>query len=377
MTGDFRAELRTFLASHDLGAPPKDAGGRLAWQRRWCAQLADNGYAGPTWPTSVGGMDLGIAEQLVYTEELARARVPAHPGTGVLIAGPTIIQHGSDEQRQRWLPALLRADVIWAQAFSEPDAGSDLPSLRTRAVRDGDRYVVTGNKVWSSWADRADSVFALVRTGAPDSRDKGISYLIIDLDRPGVTVTPIVDITGDSEFSEIVFDEVEVPVENRVGEENRGWAIARTSLGHERVALAVVQARFYRRIVDELTALARHLGRSHDPVVRQGLARLEVDVRIMQYAGAQALARTAASGDPGPMSSTTRLRNSLTEQRLHEVAVDLLGASGMLEWRDPNAIEGGRWVRGFLRTRASTIGAGTAEIQRNTLAERVLGLPGG
>lgn len=249
VTGDFRAELRALLAGHDLGAPPKDAGGRLAWQRRWCAQLADNGYAGPTWPTSVGGMALGVAEQLVYTEELALARVPAHPGTGAHIAGPTIIRHGSDERRRRWLPAPPRADVIWAQACSEPDAGSDLSSLRTRAVRDGDRYVVKGTKAWSSWVDRADSAFALVRTGAPDSREKGISYLIIDLDWPGVTVTPIVKVTGDSEFSEIVFDEVEVPVENRVGEENRGWAIARTSLGHEHVALAVVQARFCRRIV--------------------------------------------------------------------------------------------------------------------------------
>ena len=372
---EFRAQLRSFLVERALGPPPKDPAARLAWQRAWCALLADNGLAGPTWPRSCGGMDLDIDRQLIYTEELARARVPAHPGTGVLIAGPTIIRHGSVDQRDRWLRSLLRADTVWAQAFSEPDAGSDLPSLRTRAVRDGDDYIVTGQKVWSSWADRADHLFALVRTGEPASREGGISYLIIAVDQPGVTVRPIVDLTGGSEFSEITFTEARTPVANRVGEENAGWAIARTSLGHERVALAVVQARFYRRIVDELLDLARRRGVSGNAVTRQRLARVETDVRLMQYAGAQALAAVSRSDEPGPGSSISRLLNSQIEQRLHEVAQDLLGADGMLGHIDPHAIERGRWTRGFLRTRASTIGAGTTEIQRNTIAERVLGLP--
>jgi alkylation response protein AidB-like acyl-CoA dehydrogenase len=375
LPGSFRTELREFLRAADGGRPPKDPISRLAWQRAWCARLADGGWAGPTWPRSCGGLELDISEQLIYAEELARARVPSHPGTGFLIAGPTIIRHGTDEQRARWLPGLLRADLIWAQAFSEPDAGSDLPALTTRAVRDGDEYIVSGRKVWSSWASQANGLFALVRTGGAGSAEKGITYLVVDSLTAGVSIRPIRDMTGGSEFSEIVFDDVRVPVRNRVGPEGGGWVIARTSLGHERIALAVVQARFYRRIMDELIDLARRQNVAADPVWRQRLMAVETDVRLMQYAGARALAALTRSGDPGPGSSTSRLLNSQAEQRLHEVAVDLLGASGLLHHDDPDAIEKGRWTRGFLRTRASTIGAGTAEIQRNTIAEKVLGLP--
>lgn len=371
----FRRRLRSFIDEHHLGKPPRGKSERLVWQKEWCALLADNGYAGPSWPSRYGGMDLPFSQQVVYAEELARARVPRQPGTGVVIAAPTIIKCGTDEQKERWLRPLLRADVVWAQAFSEPDAGSDLPSLRTRAVLDGDEYVVNGQKVWSSWAEGADALFALVRTGSEASREKGISYLVVDADAAGVEVRPITDISGVSEFCEITFDDVRVPVTNRLGEENGGWSIARTSLGHERAAGALNQARFYRRIADELTELARERGATEHPVMRQRLAKIESDVRIMGYFGERTIAEIIERGDVGPTSSISRLLNSLVEQRLHETALDVTGSYGMLDRLDPEAVEGGRWAWGFLRTRASTIGAGTSEIQRNTIAERILGLP--
>ena len=314
---------------------------------------------------------------MILAEELAKARVPGPPGTGVLIVGPTIIAHGSEEQKARWLRPLLRGDIVWAQAFSEPDAGSDLPALRTRAVRDGERYIVSGTKVWSSWAEHADAFFALVKTNPTAEARLGISYLIIDAHARGVTVRPIVDMSGVSEFCEIAFDEVEVPVADRIGAQDGGWAIARTSLGHERAAGALNQARFYRRVMGDLVALAAELGVVSDPRMRQRLAQLEMEVRIMHYSGARTIAEIERTGEPGAWSSASRLFNSQVEQRLHEVAVDVMGAWGLLGRTDSRSPGRGRWAWGFLRTRASTIGAGTAEIHRNTLGERVLGLPEG
>jgi alkylation response protein AidB-like acyl-CoA dehydrogenase len=375
MDDEFRAELRARFAEHHPGTPPKGRGERLAWQRAWCATAVDHGLAAPSWPREYGGMALSFPQQVVYAEEAARARVPGVPGTGVGIAGPTIIRHGTEEQKQRFLRPMLRADVIWAQGYSEPEAGSDLPSLRTTARRDGDRYIVDGQKVWSSSAEIADILFTLVRTGAPDSGRDGITYLLVDAHAPGVTVRPLRDITGDSGFCEIFFDGTEVPVANRIGDENHGWSITRTSLGHERAAGALTQARFYDRIVVELIELARELGRAGDPIVRQRLARLAGAQRVMSLNASRMIATIARDGEPGPGSSTSRLFNTLFEQELHEFAVDLQGPTGVLDRRDPHAIQKGRWTRGFLRTRASTIGAGTSEIQRNTIAERVLGLP--
>jgi alkylation response protein AidB-like acyl-CoA dehydrogenase len=375
MEDEFREQLRARFAEHQPGKPPPGRAERLAWQRAWCATAVDHGLAAPSWPREYGGMDLSFDEQVVYAEEAARARVPGVPGTGVGIAGPTIIRHGTEEQKQRFLRPMLRADVIWAQGYSEPEAGSDLPALRTTAVRDGDTYVVDGQKVWSSSADIADILFTLVRTGAPDSGRDGITYLLVDAHAPGVTVRPLRDMTGDRGFCEIFLDGVRVPVENRIGDENHGWSITRTSLGHERAAGALTQARFYDRIVRELAALARECGRADDPIVRQRLAHFAGAQRIMSLNAERMIATIVREGEPGPGSSTSRLFNTRFEQQLHEFAVDLLGPVGILDRHDPHAVERGRWTRGFLRTRASTIGAGTAEIQRNTIAEHVLGLP--
>jgi len=371
----FRARLREFLTTQHPGRPPKDPVEKLAWQKGWLARLFDAGFAGPSWPREFGGMGLDFGKQVIYQEEYARARVPGPLGTGLGIAAPTIIKYGSAEQKERFLRPMLRGDQVWAQGYSEPEAGSDLQALRTTARRDGDEYVVNGQKVWNSSAEIADIIFTLVRTGTQESRQNGISYLLIDAHAPGVTVRPIRDLTGAANFTEIFFSDVRVPVENLVGEESAGWTLVRTSLGHERSAGAMNQAALYRRVLSELIELAQERGLTADPLVRDRFADFEVRVRIMRLTGMRTISDIQARGEPGPASSTSRLFIVTFEQELHEFAVDLLGQYGALGKKDPHAVQRGRWVWGFLRTRASTIGAGTAEIQRNTIAEQVLGLP--
>ncbi|MGW0946435.1 acyl-CoA dehydrogenase family protein [Streptomyces sp. NPDC002623] len=371
----FRARLRAFLTEQHPGRRPKDPAERLAWQKKWLATLYDAGYAGPSWPREYGGMDLSFTRQVGYQEEYARARVPGPLGTGLGIAAPTLITYGTTEQKERFLRPMLRGDTVWAQGYSEPEAGSDLPALRTTAHRAGAEYVVNGQKVWTSSADIADILFTLVRTGPPDSRQEGISYLLIDAHAPGVSVRPLRDLTGDAHFCEVFFDDVRVPVTSRIGPENGGWPLVRTSLGHERAAGAMNQAARYRRVLDELIELAHERGATADPLVRDRLADFEIRVTIMRLTGMRTIADIMAKGEPGPASSTSRLFIATFEQELHEFALELLGPYATLGRRDPHAVQRGRWVWGFLRTRASTIGAGTAEIQRNTIAEQVLGLP--
>jgi Acyl-CoA dehydrogenases len=374
---EFRKELRGFLADHPPGRGPRGKLERLAWQKWWRSLLFDAGVAGPSWPVEYGGMDLPFTLQVIYHEEMNRARAPEPPGTGVGLAGPTIFRHGSPEQRERWLRPMLRGDQVWAQAFSEPEAGSDLASLRTtaRIADGGDVYIVNGQKVWSSYADLADLAFTLVRTGTPESRARGITYLVIDLHAPGVTVRPLRDITGGEVFCEIFFDDVRVPVANRIGAENDGWSVARTTLGHERAANAMNQSAFYRRILDDIVVLARERGLLSKPGVVDALANLHARASVMRIIAMRTISDIIATGDPGPASSVSRLIVSTFEQDLHEFALDMLGPDGLLSREDPDAVQGGRWIYGFLRTRASTIGAGTAEIHRNLAAERVLGLP--
>jgi alkylation response protein AidB-like acyl-CoA dehydrogenase len=371
----FRKTLKDFLSEHAPGKPPKDPKERLQFAKDWAATKYDHGFAGPSWPKDAGGMDLSFTQQVIYQEEMAKARVPSHPGTGINMVGPTLIKYGSPQQRERYLRPLLRADELWAQAFSEPEAGSDLPSLRTTAVRDGEEYVVNGQKVWNTNADKADMFFALVRTGTQEDRQNGISYLLIDAHAPGVKVRPLRDMSGAAHFCEIFFDDVRVPVANRIGEENGGWRIARTTLGHERTAEALNQAAFYDRILTELIALAQERGLMNDPLVRDEFAQYAIKVRLMMVNAMRTVAAIIATGEPGPAASISRLYNSTFEKELHVFATDLLGPYGALGVKDPNAVQNGRWVRGMLQTRASTIGAGTQEIQRNTIAEGVLELP--
>jgi alkylation response protein AidB-like acyl-CoA dehydrogenase len=370
-----RDDIRRFVAENR--PPPTRGAGRadrLAAQRDWAATMFDSGFAGPAWPVEFGGMNLSFTDQIVYYEEFARANAPAHPGNGPSIAGPTLIGFATAEQKSRYLPAMLRADQIWAQGFSEPGSGSDLPSLTTTARRAGPDYIVNGVKIWSSYADVADMMFTLVRTGSRESGANGISYLLIDLRVPGVTVRPLRDISGESRFCQVFFDDVRVPVTNRVGEENNGWRLARTTLGNERAARSLSQASAYRRRLDSLTRLLRDRGLLDDGYARDRLADCEVRVRILKFNAIRTIAQLTGTGSPGPASSTSRLYHTMVEQALYELAVDLLGPAGLIAGGDAS-IQSGRWLTGFLHSRGATIGAGTAEIQRNTIAEQVLGLP--
>ena len=368
-------ELVEFVYAHHPGRAPRDRAERLAWSRTWAATLFDHGWAGPAWPKRWGGLELSLEEQVTYHRVLARAGVPMHPNPNLGTVGPTILLHGTDAQRERFLAPMLRADELWAQGFSEPDAGSDLPALTTRAERVRDTYVVSGTKLWSTIADVADWMFALVRTGPPGSGRNGISYLLVDLASPGITVSPIRDLTGRCGFSEVRFDEVVVPAANLVGEEGGGWAIARTSLGHERSAASAARAHRYERVAAELVELARSRGLGADRVMRQRLADAHTRARLLTLLSQRSLAAVLRDGEPGAASSVARLFHSRFEQQVHELAVDITGTSGVLAADDPHAVERGRWTWGMLRTRASTIGAGTAEIQLTTIGERVLGLP--
>jgi alkylation response protein AidB-like acyl-CoA dehydrogenase len=370
---EFRKRLRSFL-EREVPRVKEAHANRLDRARAWARLLADDGCAAPSWPIEFGGMDLPTRLQIIYHEEMTRARAPGRPDTALGMVGPSIIRFGTPQQQRRFLPRILRADDIWCQGFSEPGAGSDLPSLTTRAVLDGGEYVVNGQKVWTTNGQFANWCFALVRTGTAASRQKGLTYLLIDMDTPGVLVRPLRDMTGGIHFTETFFDDVRVPVSNRLGDENDGWRVARNTLGHERSTSAVAGNRRYRRITRELYELARELGRGDDPTVRQALARIETEYQLLSWADERILQRVLEVGEPGPISSLSRIQHTLFEQHLHETATSLLGADALL-FGDALEYSRSRWLRGFLHTRASTIGGGTTEVQRNAIGEQVLGLP--
>lgn len=320
-------------------------------------------------------MGLSLEEQLEYYRITAAAGAPAHPCPLSFIVAPTLIAHGTEEQKARFLEPLLRADEFWCQGFSEPGAGSDLASVSTRAVRDHGVYRVSGQKVWTSMADRADWMFALVRTGPAGRGTDGITYLLIPMDSPGVEVRPLRDISGAAHFAEVFLDDVEVAINLRVGDEGCGWTIMRTSLGHERATAFLADEFKYRTTTDRVIALVRAQQLDADPIVRQAVARLELGVRTIVANSARALDAVLRGEDPGGVASVNRLVKSEFEQDLHALALRATGPHGALGSRASGAIDKGRWTFGYLMSRATTIGAGTAEIQRNTIAESVLGLP--
>jgi acyl-CoA dehydrogenase len=375
-SADWRPRLEQLIAEQRREQAAESAKpDRIEAARTWHAKLVDNALAAPGWPKSVGGLELSLEDQLDYYRITTAAGAPPHPCPLSFILAPTLIEHGTAAQKDRFLRPLLRADEFWCQGFSEPGAGSDLASLSTRAVRDGDVYRVTGQKVWTSMADRADWMFALVRTGPPGRSTDGITYLLIPMDSPGITVAPLRDISGGKHFAEVFLDDVEVPVENRVGDEGHGWSIMRTSLGHERATAFLADEFKYRKTADKVIELvvSRQLGA--DPHVRQDIARLESGVRTIAANSARALAAVLRGEDPGGVASVNRLVKSEFEQHMHALALRAVGPHAALGSRAPGAVDKGRWTFGYLMSRATTIGAGTAEIQRNTIAESVLGLP--
>jgi acyl-CoA dehydrogenase len=367
--------LATFLAENV--APTRGLRGqdKLAAARRFHAALVGAELAAPGWPCDIGGLGLDAVGQIAYHRLMTASGAPAHPCPLSFIVAPTIIKHGTRAQRERWLRPLLAADELWCQGFSEPAAGSDLTALITRAVRDGDVYRVDGQKLWTTQADRADWMFALVRTGPPGPGGAGITYLCIPMTARGITVRPLRDISGAAHFAEVFLDGVEVPVENRLGAEGDGWSIARNSLGHERATAFLSDEFRYRRTVDEVLGLVRAQGYADDPAVQQQVAHAETGLRVIAAHASRALGAVLRGEDPGATGSVNRLVKSEFEQQLHALALRVLGPDAVLGNRATAAVEGGRWTYGYLMTRASTIGAGTAEIQRNTIAEQVLGLP--
>ncbi len=355
------------------GRPPPD----------WFARLAAAGYTAPHWPRP-WGLGASPAEQLVVDEELRRAGVhrPENP-IGIGWAGPTLVEAGTEEQQQRWLPGLLDGSEVWCQLFSEPGAGSDLASLSTTAVRDGDEWVVNGQKIWTSMARQARYGILLARTDPTAPRHRGISYFVLDMHSAGIEIRPIRQMDGSATFNEVFLDGVRVPAGNLVGTEGDGWRLARVTLGNERVALSEEGALWGRGpTAKTLVEAVRGSGREPlDPVARQRLAAIYTEAEILRILRLRTisalLGRTTGSGaEPGPEASVRKALSDRHGQKLFELAVDLCGADGMLAQQNPPQLPGlFPWVMGFLFTPALTIGGGTSEVQRNIIAERVLGLP--
>ncbi len=360
-----------------------NAAEEMAFLKEWQRTLYDGGWIGLAWPKEYGGRGATYMEQVIFNQEMVRAKAPPIVNVlGLIVAGPTIIVHGTAEQRQRYLPKILNAEEIWCQGFSEPNSGSDLASLATHASLDGDEFVVNGQKIWNSFGHFAQQCLLLVRTDVNVPKHKGISALIVDMHSPGITVKPLRQITGDAEFNEVFFDNVHVPRGNLLGEMNDGWNVAITILMFERMNTASLLETQTKIALDELIDTARRTLRNgrpatEDPLVRQKLAQVFIEVEILRLSTYRSITRLQRGQRPGPEGSIDKLFWSLTAQRLFEVAMEILGPYGQLVKGSKWAVDGGRWPYQFLRSRADTIAGGTSEIMRNIIGERVLGLPKG
>ena len=378
---EFRRRLRTWLRETlpklPAKPPPDRWPTRRAYDCAWQRALYDAGYAGLHWPTDAGGQGATPTQHLIFLEETELAGAPYVGANfvGLLHAGPTIAVEGTPGQRARWLPPILRGEEVWCQGFSEPDAGSDLASLRTRAVRDGDAYIVTGSKIWTSHAEVADWCELLVRTDASAPRHRGISWLAMPMDAPGVTVRPLRTLAGSTEFAELFLDEVRIPLSHRVGAENDGWRVTMVTLSYERGTAFVGEVVACRRTLARLARTAKENGRWDDAVLRRRLGRLNAEFgalwRLTQW-NVSAAERTSPGGGsavPGVGGSVFKLRYSEARQELYDAAAEVIG---------PEALDAGHpWTADRLSALSYTIAAGTSQIQQNIIAERILGLPKG
>jgi len=381
----FRSDLRAWLSEALLTLPPKPAdddwAGRRAFDTSWQRMLFDAGYAGIDWPTEYGGRGATPTEALIFLEETEAAGAP-YVGVnfvGSLHAGPTIIADGTPEQKARYLEPILRGDEVWCQGFSEPGAGSDLASLQTRAVRDGDHYVVTGAKIWTSFAQVADFCELLVRTDPDAPKHRGISWLILPMDTPGIEVRPLRTIVGSSEFSEVFLTDVRVPVENRVGEENDGWRVAMITFSFERGTAFVGELAQTGRLLRGLVEVAKQVRRGEgsawdDPGIRREIGHLAAEVDALWALTKRNITRAEQTGSPGLGVSVSKLAYSELRHRLGDLAIRILGRWG-LSLDDVAGVPGGEQVRGWFYAMSVSIAAGTSQVQRNIVAERILGLP--
>jgi alkylation response protein AidB-like acyl-CoA dehydrogenase len=384
----FRREVRDWLAAN----VPADLKGRgfassrgereqVDRLRGWQRQLQRAGYVGIDWPVAYGGRGASIMEQVILYEEMARAQAPQPLNrSGLSMLGPTLMTHGTPAQRDRHLSKILSAEEIWCQGFSEPNAGSDLANLETRAVLDGDHYVINGQKVWTSMAHVADQGFFLVRTDPTAAKHKGITFILIDMKSPGLSIRPLRQITGEAEFNEVFLDNVRVPAANVVGKVNEGWGVALTTLAYERDVLTMIRHISLRTALGRLVALARRTARDGrpagaDPVLRQKIASLAIAERCLQLNGYRSLTRILRGRPPGPEGSTSKLFWSQVDQDLAEVATEVIGPYSQIAAPSEWAPDEGQWQFYALLARGSGIRAGTSEILRNILGERVLGLP--
>lgn len=381
-TAELRAEVREWLRAHlpweyGRGLPPRfdDLDEEVAFGREWQAKLASGRWVGVAWPEAFGGRGLGPVEHYVVTEELARARAPELVGRiGINLVGPTLLGNATPGQQQRWLPDILNASRLWCQLFSEPEAGSDLASVRTRATRVDGGWLLNGQKVWTSYAQFADWGVCLARTDPDAPKQKGISYLVVDMAAPGVDVRPLRQITDESDFNEVFFSDVFIPEDQLIGEEHAGWRVANNTLTHER-GVNPRQLVIHCQLVDELLRLALEQGVFDDERTRRKLAEAWLEVRIFQLHNWRSISRVAKGAEPGPVGSINKLWWSEMSKRLHDTVLDVLGPAAAL-WRGASENPGGgTWQRSWLYYQASSIWAGTNEIQRNVVGERTLGLP--
>jgi alkylation response protein AidB-like acyl-CoA dehydrogenase len=387
----FRQELRAWLEKNrpaqssaaDDRTDFMHEGSKDDWQRRlhWHRKMHSGGWVGLSWPKEYGGRGATLTQQLIYNEEMAAANTPQLVnGLGIMLVGPTIIHWGTEEQKKRYVPKILSGEEIWCQGYSEPGSGSDVASLQTRAIEEGDYFIVNGQKVWTSDAHHADWCILLVRTDPSAPKHKGISYVLVDMHSPGVTVRPLVQITGDANFNEVFFEDVKVPKKNLIGEKNQGWQVAITTLMFERSGIG--GGRDLLGQVRELADLARAV-RSNgktawdDSSVRQKISGFAGEALALKYTGFRQLTRRLKGLPPGPEGSVLKLGTSELNLKMNKFAMELLGPYAQLEFKAPFAVDRGIWSYRMLASRALTIAGGTSEIQHNIIGERVLGLPKG
>jgi alkylation response protein AidB-like acyl-CoA dehydrogenase len=384
----FRESFRAWLAENlpkgwgKTVFAPDDEEERAQFRIEWERTLHRGGWSCIDWPKAYGGRDASLVEQAIYAEELARAKAPELVNIiGKNLAGTTLLHHGTEAQKAKYLPGIISSQDIWCQGFSEPGAGSDLASVRTRAVLEGDHFIVNGQKVWTSFAQYSKYCFALVRTDPDVKKHAGLSFLLIDMKSPGVSIRPLRQISGEAEFNETFFDNVRVPVENLVGEINGGWKIAMTTLAHERGpedALAR-QIRFKQEL-DLLLATLSNMERSgkaviKDPAIRQKLAQSVIELEIMRLNSLRAMSQYLNGMPRGPEASIIKLYWSHAAQNFYETALEALGPLAGLAGGDPLSPGAGRFQQSYLQSRAFTIYSGSSEVQRNIIGERLLGLP--
>jgi alkylation response protein AidB-like acyl-CoA dehydrogenase len=374
----FAAEIRTWLEVN-LERPPRFATllDEVEWGRAWQAKLAADRWVGIHWPWEYGGRDATPVQVAIFNMEYARSRAlqPVNR-VGINLAGPTLLAHGTDEQKRQWLPPILTAAEIWCQLFSEPDAGSDLAALKTRATPVDDGWMLSGQKVWTSYAQFARWGICLARTDPEAPKHAGISYLVVDMQAAGIEVRPLVQITGEAEFNEVFFDEVFVPANHLVGGLHEGWAVANTTLAHERGTSFPFKEQVVHEVyLDELYALAHARGSLDEVEIADALAQSYVELRVLRLHNWRTLSRLARGIAPGPESSYVKLVWSDMSQHMAEAALAVIGSAAPL-WSDATENpEGGSWQRQWLWSKAASIAGGTSEVQRTIIGDRILGLP--